>query len=488
VERVAYARWLHFGARTSVMIASRHGEAPVSHCAPQLAEAACGLRGMRMPEEVVVSAQLHLLDALGVALAAASLRTGPGIHRAVRILGQGAEATALGLAQPLPAPAAALLNGSLIHGLEYDDTHMGAVVHASAVVAPVALAIAERDGASGEALLEAFVLGWEALARGGLASPGGFHARGFQGTAVLGAPVAALVAGWLMGQEANTLAHAMGIAGSQSSGIFEFVSDGATVKMLHGGWPAHAGILAAALAGEGLTGPAAVFEGERGLFRAFTDDAGAGERFARQVQDLGQRWLLQEVAFKPYPCCHYLQAAVEAVQQIHAAGVEAAEVAEVECELPQEVAWLVCEPLMQKLAPPSGHVAKFSLHYCLAVTLTRGRLEVGDFDRAEVDTALLPLMQRVRYRPMPGSGFPARYAARVRVRTQDGTWHERTVLDVKGTPQRPFSRDDVLAKFRGNAARVLDAEGVEAVIEAVDGLAQAPDIQSLSTALRRVAG
>ncbi len=444
------------------------------------------MRSEPLPGRVAEFARLHLLDAIGVALAAASLETRPRIERAVAAMGSATESTGLGLAAPLPAPAAALLNGSLIHALEFDDTHMGAVVHASAVVAPVALAVAERERCGGEALLKAFVLGWELLSRAGLACPGGFHARGFQGTAVLGAPVAAAVASWLVGLDRAPMQAAMGIAGSQASGIFEFVSDGTTVKMLHGGWPAHAGILAAALAREGLTGPATVFEGPRGIYRAFTDDAQAAERFSRSLEDLGERWLLPEAAFKAYPCCHYIQAALEALQAVLAGGVQAADIERIDCELPREVAWLVCEPWDRKLAPPSGHVAKFSLPYCLAALALDGRVDVATFDRRDADPRLTPMMQRVRFLPMAASGFPARYPARVRVLARDGASHAIEIQDVLGSSARPFSRAQVLDKFRANATRRLTEEAVGEVIARVEALDAATELSGLASALRKL--
>ncbi|MFT5176225.1 MAG: 2-methylcitrate dehydratase PrpD [Gammaproteobacteria bacterium] len=443
------------------------------------------LREDTLPESIGELAKLHFLDALGVALAAASLATRPRIERAVAIMGSAHDSTALGCREAKPAPAAALLNGSLIHALEFDDTHMGAVVHASAVVAPVALALAEREHCTGVDLLKAFTLGWEILARAGQASPAGFHARGFQSTAVLGAPVAAAVAAWLMRLEPDHTVHAMGIAGSQASGIFEFVSDGSTVKMLHGGWPAHAGIMAAALASEGISGPATVFEGARGLYRAFTDDEHAGERFLRSLDTLGQRWLLSEVAFKAYPCCHYIQGALEALQSILNKGVSAREIERIDCQLPQQVAWLVCEPWSEKLAPPSGHVAKFSLPYCLAALLVDGRVDVSTFDRHQADPRLTSVMQRIHFQAMARSDFPARYPASVQVHTCREI-HQAQVLDVHGSAHRAFSRDEVVAKFRANATRTLTGHAVSAVIDCVDRLDEAATLADLSLALRDV--
>lgn len=452
-----------------------------------MATFAVGLDLASLPPRVVDAAKLHLLDAIGVGLATASTQTRPRLEHAVAALGQGEESTGFGVREPMPAPAAALLNGSFIHALEYDDTHMASVIHASAVLAPAALAVAERERSAGAELLAAYVAGWEIITRIGMAAPTAFHARGFQPTAVAGAPVAAIVAGRLMRLDAATVASAAGIAGSQASGIFEFVSDGSTVKMLHGGWPAHAGIMAAELARCGLTGPVSVFEGDRGIFRAFTGDLDCAHALAQGLDNLGERWLLPEASFKPYPCCHFIQAAIECAHRITDTGVDANDITEIECELPNEVAWLVCDPWDAKLDPASGHVAKFSLPYCLAAAFVDGQVDVDTFDRVRPDPRLQPFMQQIAYRPMPDSGFPDRYPARLRVRTREGQTHETEVMDVHGSRQRPFSDDDVYAKFRRNAARILDDQSVERVIGAIEPLDHAADLTTLAGALRSLA-
>jgi 2-methylcitrate dehydratase PrpD len=304
---------------------------------------------------------------------------------------------------------------------------------------------------------------------------------------VLGAPVAAAVAAWLMQLDDERTVNAMGIAGSQASGIFEFISDGTTVKMLHGGWPAHAGIMAAALAQADLSGPATVFEGDKGVYRAYTDDTESGQRFVQNLATLGQHWLLPEVAFKPYPCCHYIQAALQALAMILARGVAAQDIARLDCQLPREVAWLVCEPWSEKLVPVSGHVAKFSLPWCLASLLVDGNVDVSTFDRHEVDDRLLPTMRRIHFQAMEQSAFPARFPAQVQVRTHDGRVFDEEVPDVHGSPGHPFTRDDVLAKFRDNAQRTLTTEATADVITAVDGLQESANLAQLSRALRSIA-
>ena len=196
-------------------------------------------------------------------------------------------------------------------------------------------------------------------------------------------------------------------------------------------------------------------------------------------------WLIEQAAFKAYPCCHYLQAAIECLAGILARGLRAESISRVICELPEEVAWLVCEPWTEKLRPPSGHVAKFSLPYCLAAVMVDGDVDVDTFDRQSVDPRLVAMGERVQFAPMKHSGFPQRYAAGIRVETFQGGVYEEQVLDVQGSASRPFSSADVETKFRRNAGRLLMPEAVDAVVDAVVHLDTALSLDVLTSALRR---
>ena len=151
----------------------------------------------------------------------------------------------------------------------------------------------------------------------GLAAPGAFQARGFQVTSVGGTLVAALEAAEILKLDENRTVAALGIALSQASGVFEFLSNGASVKSMHPGWAAHAGLLAARLAAAGLNGPETALEGRMGLFQQFAvDGARAVEGFAALLATLGRHWHLREAAYKFLPCCHYLHPYVEALDQL----------------------------------------------------------------------------------------------------------------------------------------------------------------------------
>jgi len=421
----------------------------------------------RIPEDVAICAVDHILDAIGVGLAASSLPGSARLHAAVRALGAGEEAAALGFAGSLPMPSAALINGTFIHSLEYDDTHTASIVHGSSVVVAAALASAQEHGASSAEFVRAVVAGWEVMIRMGLAAPGAFQRRGFQITAVGGPFVAALLGTLLAHRSASDAVHAMGIAGSQAGGVFEFLAEGATVKAMHPGWAAHAGLVAAELAAGGMTGPSSIFEGQHGFYRLYAGDEHAPARLAGLLNSLGSRWLILEASLKGYPCCHYLHPFLEAAARLRSKGACAEDISSVECAVPEEEAMLICEPWERKLAPASGYEAKFSLPYALAVMLCDGEVGVATFAGTASHRAALELAQRVRWRPWPNSGFPQCFPARVRLRMRDGSTVEETIPQVRGSPERPFSRAEVDAKFTANAALRLGEGGARELLAVI---------------------
>lgn len=451
-----------------------------------IARFAVALEFDAIPAAIVAQAKEHLLDALGVGLAAASLPRCRGLHRVAAVLGQGAEATGLGLAAPMPAASAALLNGALIHSLEFDDTHMASIVHGSSVVAATALAAAERGRCDGRSLLTAFIAGWEVFARLGLAAPGAFQAAGFQVTACAGPFAAALVAGKLAGLDHARLVHALGIAGSQAFGTMEYLAHGATVKACHPGWAAHAGLIAAALAAADFTGPPTIFEGPRGLYAQFARAPRGGEALAELCASLGGRWCLAEAAIKPLACCHYIQPFVECLETLLAQGLDPGTIAAIACHVPREELMVICEPRALKRVPRSWFDAKFSLGYCLGARLAHGRLDIDAFEFDAPDPAVLRFADLVTWEALDGSGFPARYPGAITLRTIDGSTLHASVDDVLGGPVRPLPRDAIVEKFSRNARRILAREAVASLADLIAQLDALDDLSALSAALRRI--
>ncbi|GAA3862926.1 MmgE/PrpD family protein [Streptomyces sedi] len=431
------------------------------------------------PAEVPAAARLHFLDACGVALAAAA--TGP-VTGVTALAGRPERAgpcTVIGTGATAPAPLAALVNGTLTHSLEYDDTHVASVMHGSAVLAPAALAAAqeraavEGTGAGGGArMLRGYALGWETLIRIGLAAPGTIQARGFQGSSAAGPFAAAVAAGVVHGVDAGALTHALGIAGSQAAGTFAFLRQGATVKAAQPGFAAQSGLLALDLARAGVTGPDGVFEGPTGFFELFAGDATGADRLAALAATVGTRWYLPEAAFKGYPCCHFIHPFVEALARVLDSGVAAADVAEVHCAVPEGQLPVIAEPWAAKRHPARANDARWSLPYALAAQLVDGDVRADHF-RGGVRPDLLAAARLVTAEPWPDSGYPEVFPARVRVRTTDGATHEAHVEDVRGSARRPMGTDEVVAKFLANAA--LGGVADHAARAVADELLGAPD-------------
>jgi 2-methylcitrate dehydratase PrpD len=436
-----------------------------------------------LPDGVAEAARMHLLDAIGVGLASAGSAIGsPYQAYADRRVAFG-PASVFGRNEGTGPADAAMLNGGLIHSLEYDDTHTASIVHGSAVLAATALAAGEAYAATGADVLRAYALGWDVLIRFGQAAPGSFQAVGFQITSVGGALVAALIAARLMRLDNDKTVAAVGIALSQASGVFEFLSNGATVKSLHPGWAAHAGIVAAGLAEAGLTGPETSLEGRFGLFRGFARDEAAPDRLDADIATLGDVWHLTDAAFKFYPCCHYLHPFIEAAGQLAERGVMAASIEKLVCRVPEGAAGIICEPWAAKRAPASGHAARWSLPIAVAARLIDGKIDLDTFE-TPVSAAVRALAKRLEWEPLPGADFPRRFEAEIVCHLHNGDEQHVRVDDVYGNRSRPADPAAVLAKFRANAERSLPAASVFALETAMSRLERAHDLTELTAALR----
>lgn len=417
--------------------------------------------------------RLHLLDALGVGVAGAA--RGP-LQSLVHLASShpGGRSTVLGSGATTTAGVAALVNGSLVHSLEYDDTHVASVMHGGSVLVPTALAVAEDVGASGEELLSALVLGWEVLVRLGLASPGTLQARGFQTTSAAGPFVAALVSCLLHDATVDLTVDAMGIAGSQPGGTFAFLAGGDTVKAGQPAWAAHSGIWAADLARAGMTGPERVLEGGLGFFELYAGDPGGASRLATELEDLGTRWHLLDAAYKLMPCCHFIHPFVEATG-LALAGAPAAPVRSIHCHVPAGAVPVIAAPWGGRQRPATPHDARWSLPYVVAAAAQGVPVDL-DLFASPLREDCLELSARTTYEVWEGSGFPSRFPARVEVHLADGDVRVGEVDDVRGGPSRPVSTAEVVAKARENLAvgGVTGADGDALVREVLH--ASSPDL------------
>jgi len=417
-----------------------------------------------IPDEVRRRAQHHILDATGIALASTAFdfadRTLAGLKE---LAGDGAAVGVIGKSTHLPPRDAAIMNGVLCHGLDFDDTHLGGVVHPTASAFPTALAAGVMAGADGKSVVTAYIVGVEAAARLGAVAKGGFHRIGFHPTGVVGAFSSVLVAGKLLGLDETQIASAQGIALSMASGSLEFLEDGAWTKRLHPGWAAAAGITAASLARAGFVGATAPYEGRFGLYNAYMGDERSSADLSLAVDGLGERWELMHTAIKPFAACHFTHGCIDAAIAL-SGQVDAARIKRVRALVPAEVVPVVCEPIANKRRPANSYDAQFSIPYLVAVGLKRGRMGLEDLKDASLsDPDLLSLADRVNYEVDPASGFPKHYSGEVIVELNDGTTLRRREQINRGAAERPISNAEIVAKYRANAAYGVDQTIVDRV-------------------------
>jgi 2-methylcitrate dehydratase PrpD len=445
--------------------------------AERLADFAADLTFDALPAPVVANVKLRALDVLGIALAASTHEVGPPMRAGLEAWAGRGECTVIGAKFTASVPIAIMLNGTLAHGLDFDDTHAPSVTHASAVVIPTVLALGEAGGLDGRAVITAAVAGYETIARIGMGAPAAFHERGWHATSTCGTFAAAVAAGVCERLDRAGLTSALGIAGSFASGVMEFLADGSWVKRLHPGWAGQAGATAAALARAGFPGPATILEGRYGLYRTFVD----AEPDLRPFETLGRTWETLNTGFKPYPACHYLHAFLDCaltLRQRHGLAPEA--IAAIECLVPPSGMPIVAEPRDAKLRPRTSYDAQFSLPYSVAAAFVDGRVDLDTYASERLtDRRVLELAERVTCRPDPDSTFPNGFPGWVRVRLSDGRTVEAREPDGRGGPARPLPEGAIVEKFRANAGRVLPASRVSELERATLALDTLADVRSL---------
>ncbi|MFV1998793.1 MAG: MmgE/PrpD family protein, partial [Acidimicrobiia bacterium] len=306
--------------------------------------------------EPVAASKASILDTIGVALAA---RDEDAVRISLEVASTqagAAESTVLGTSLRLPATSAAMVNGTMAHALDFDDTHLPSVLHPSASVVPTILAVAEARDSSGTEALAAEAIGSEITCRLGMAAYDEelrnsiFFEHGLHATSICGTIGSAVGAALLMRADATTVANAIGIAASMGAGLLEANRTGGTVKRTHCGWAAHSGISAAQLAVAGLTGPPTVLEGRFGFFEAYTEGRFDVEAL---TGELGERWEMTRLFIKPYPTNHFTHAGIDGALALRDGGVDPAQITEIELGVPAPVLRTIAEPADQKARPES---------------------------------------------------------------------------------------------------------------------------------------
>jgi 2-methylcitrate dehydratase PrpD len=383
--------------------------------------------------EVIDAAKQCLVDWCGVAIGARDEPAGRTVRGVAESWGGTGSARVL-LGGTGPAPTVALVNGTLAHCLDYDDTHIGCTGHLSGPTWAAALAVGAEVGASESEILGAFITGFEVGARIGRKGLGMIaNDRGWHSTGIVGRFAAAAAAGVLYGLNEERGLHALGAAATQVAGLTG--SFGTMSKPLHAGKAAMDGVFAAQIAAKGFVAATDLLEAEKGLGAAIIQDGSA----TIDVGDFTDGWEITRNTFKPYAACLLTHPAIDAGRSL-AEKIAGLEIDSVHAEVnPMAI------KLAGKTAPDTPLAAKFSTAFCIALGLSGYRATNGDFcDERVADTALQDLAGRIDLAPTDSVRATA---ARMEVRLKDGSVLEAETPLALGNPGNPMSRDDMEAKF-----------------------------------------
>ncbi len=437
-----------------------------------LAEWAATYRLEDAPDAVVERMKALVLDFLRVVAVGARLPWSRSTRALALQLGGKAECSLVLCGSRIDAARAAFVNGAYAHACDLDDTHVGSMHHAGASILPAVLAMAERENASGRALLEAAIIGYEASLRIGLATQPALFQRGFMATPTCGAMGAALAAGKLLKFNATDMAGALGAAGAYAGGLAQFYLSGGVTKRLNGARGAESGVMAALLTQAGIWGPRDILEGEAGFFHAFSGNA----KPEKITGDLGRGYRLMEVSTKIHAGAGRLQATVDAGLSLGAQhGLAAEQIVECEVGIPK-----VVQGRLTQLDPPDLQSAQLSIPFSLAMALALGRtrgaqaaLRREDYETALVDADIRALSNRTRCvldADIEAGTNTEEVPSRVSITLADGRKFVAHEPHPRGSPHRRMTWDELSALFKDTVADALPAATLNRVLDLVAGL------------------
>lgn len=375
-----------------------------------------------------------------------------------------------------PSANIALGLGVMIHSFDFDDFH-NAKVHPGAVVIPAAVAMGERLGASGKAVLTAMVAGYETMIRVSLATgPKASRLKGWHLTGTTGTFGAAAAAGNLLGLDQGQMASALGMAGTQSAGLWAFTADGAMSKRFHAGRSSQSGIMGALLAQKGFKGPTQILEAQDGgLCKATSDQVD----FSLATEELGKKFVSRDVNIKPYSCCGSVHSSIDGVLQlvkgndikradIKKVTIKTAKAVKVQCGFDYE--------------PLSVLQAQMSMQYCVGLAIMEGQILLDQFSPEMISNPkILKMAKRVQIvvDPEIDQVYPEKFASKVEILTEKGEVYKTRVDFAVGSPENPMSFDNMVKKFRSLTFRLRAPDRIDAMIERIMNVERLADIKEL---------
>ena len=374
--------------------------------------------------------------------------------------------------------AAALLNGTLAHSLDFDDTHAEASLHSSAPILSAALAAAQMNKSSGQELITACVVGYEIQIRLGLAGGSSAHyKKGFHPTATCGVFGAVASAGYLMGLTKDQFVSAFGIALSQSAGSMQFLTDGAWTKRSHVGQAAQNGLNCATMAAEGFKGPSQAFEGQWGYLHAYA----SGGDLKKALDGLGSKFETLNLGVKPYPSCRYSHAAIDGIIDLKKElDFSIDDLDDIDIGLSETALNIIGYPLEDKQNPKSIVDGQFSMPFCAAVAAKSGGLKWDDYKDHLNNSDTLALCNKIKVNPDKDAEkcCPEFMSAKVKMVVK-GKTYEKFVKIPKGEPENFMKDEEFISKFKGLTEPYLSNERVNQLTDLMLKIDQANNVNSI---------
>ncbi|HPQ45589.1 MAG TPA: MmgE/PrpD family protein [Syntrophales bacterium] len=420
-----------------------------------------------IPPHVITLAKRSIIDWCGVALGGASHSATSILVKTMEELGGKQQATILGAHLKTSVYNAALINGAMSHVLDYDDTHLGALMHPSAPLMSAILAYGEWKKCRGEAFLLAFLLGFEVETRISVAMGASHYEAGWHSTSTMGRFGAASGVGKMIGLTKEKMAQALGLAGTQASGIRR--AFGTMTKSFHPGKAAADGLLSALLAQNAYTSPVDILEGEGGLGNCLSQDFDAG----RGLEGLGQHYMIEGVSIKPYASCLYTHPVIDGVIQAR----------NHHHIIPDDVETLVCE--VSKFChdaacnadPVTGLEGKFSTSFCAALALADGKAGEELFtDKKVTDPLIRAFMKRVEVKR---DTMLSDAEAVLKFRFRDGVEIIVRISGPLGDPDHPLTDEQLEEKFKSLLSPHFDATRIDRILDRLWHIEDMDDISAL---------
>ena len=452
--------------------------------AESLAEFVSGLDHASIPAAIRAQAALHLLDAVGIAFASAGFEFAHKACAGLAALGSG-EFTVIGMPAKLALRDAVMMNGMLVHGLEFDDTAIRGRIHPSAFAVPCALGTGAFARASGKDVLAAYIAGVECAIRIGMAARGGFSPAGFNAVGIVGAFGSVLIAGKLLGLTPAQLTMAQGIAYSTAAGNREFTAADSWTKRLEAGWPGVGGITAAMLAKHGFIGPRTPYDGKFGVFNTYLNTPAPAADVAAIPAGLGEDWEFARILIKLRPSCFFNHPLINAtIALVTQHDLNAQNIRSIRVLVPPAGVDTVCEPRAEKMFPRDIAAAQFSVYFSAACAAVRRRFTLREMDAATLsDPEIRALAAKVEYAIDPQSNFPTHYSGGVEISTVDGrSFTAREDVNL-GSAERPLPASAIEEKFLANAQRVMPQQRAEEIRDLLLGIESCEDVSAISAKL-----